>query len=561
MKKRSLGFQIVLYFLTTSIMLLIAINIINYNTTTNIIKSNAEDSANYEINRSGSYIEEYIKKLKNTTNSLANEPSILKYINNNDADSKNRSLSLINSLLSADENLVSAILVTKDGRILSNEPDFEMKTSSNMMSEVWYTDSINNNGMASLSSAKNETLSSNKDTWVISVSKEILDSNNNNLAVLRLDISYKELELYLKQINLGNSGYSFIIDNNNNLVYHTNSTILDNYEEKENLINIANQKDGYISNDKLIKTSSIKNTNWKLVEITSLDRLTTAKSNLIKYFSYTAIISLIIALGGFFIVIKKLLLPIKSLQKTMKNFGNEEHVRAVEFGSTEMIDLAKQFNIMLDKIDSLMINIKEKEQDIRNYELQTLASQINPHFLYNTLDTIIWMAEFNDSEKVINITKSLANFFRLALNDGLEIITLEKEIDHIRQYLYIQKQRYTSKLNYTINEETEIKDFLLPKLVLQPIVENAIYHGIKELEKPGEIEIKTYSDENYIFVTIKDNGKGINNKLNYTGKKLGGVGIKNVDNRLKLYFGEKYSMDIESKENEYTIVKYKFPRE
>lgn len=560
MKKKSLGFQIVLYFLTTSIMLLIAINIINYNTTTNIIKSNAEDNANYEINRSGSYIEEYIKKLKNTTNSLANEHSILTYINDNDENSKNRSLSLINSILSADENLVSAILVTKDGRILSNEPDFEMKTSSNMMSESWYTDSINKNGMVSLSSAKNETLSNNKDTWVISISKEILDSNNNNIAVLRLDISYKELELYLKKINLGNSGYSFIIDNNNNLIYHTDSNILNNYEEKKNLINLANKKDGYIANDKLIKTTNITNTNWTLVEITSLDKLNTAKSDLIKYFSYTTIISLIIALGGFFIIIKKLLLPIKSLQKTMKNFGNEKNIKTEEFGSTEMVDLAKQFNNMLDKINSLMLNIKEKEQDIRNYELQTLSSQINPHFLYNTLDTIIWMAEFNESEKVINLTKSLANFFRLSLNNGLEIITLEKEIDHIRQYLYIQKQRYTSKLNYTIKEEEKIKDFLLPKLVLQPIVENAIYHGIKELEHPGKIEIKTYSDKNYVFITVEDNGKGMKRKLNYNGKKLGGVGIKNVDNRLKIYFGEEYSMDIKSKENEYTIIKYRFPR-
>lgn len=383
--------------------------------------------------------------------------------------------------------------------------------------------------MVSLSSAKNETLSNNKDTWVISISKEILDSNNNNIAVLRLDISYKELELYLKKINLGNSGYSFIIDNNNNLIYHTDSNILNNYEEKKNLINLANKKDGYIANDKLIKTTNITNTNWTLVEITSLDKLNTAKSDLIKYFSYTTIISLIIALGGFFIIIKKLLLPIKSLQKTMKNFGNEKNIKTEEFGSTEMVDLAKQFNNMLDKINSLMLNIKEKEQDIRNYELQTLSSQINPHFLYNTLDTIIWMAEFNESQKVINLTKSLANFFRLSLNNGLEIITLEKEIDHIRQYLYIQKQRYTSKLNYTIKEEEKIKDFLLPKLVLQPIVENAIYHGIKELEHPGKIEIKTYSDKNYVFITVEDNGKGMKRKLNYNGKKLGGVGIKNVD--------------------------------
>ena len=125
--------------------------------------------------------------------------------------------------------------------------------------------------------------------------------------------------------------------------------------------------------------------------------------------------------------------------------------------------------------------VKTEEQNVRRYELRALSAQINPHFLYNTLDTIVWMAEFNDSKRVVEVTKSLAKYFRLALNQGHEQIALKDEIDHVRQYLFIQKQRYSDKLQYEIEEDESIANYKLPKLVLQPLVENAIYHSTKEM--------------------------------------------------------------------------------
>ena len=236
-------------------------------------------------------------------------------------------------------------------------------------------------------------------------------------------------------------------------------------------------------------------------------------------------------------------------------------MRATTKGSPELVDLAQAFNRMLDQIENLMQLVKEEEQNARRYELRALSAQINPHFLYNTLDTIVWMAEFNDGQRVVDLTKSLAKYFRLALNQGQEQISLQDEIDHVRQYLFIQKQRYGDKLNYEILEEEMLGDYQLPKLVLQPLVENAIYHGIKEMDRPGMIRVTSEIKEEQVVLTIYDNGRGfaLSESTDQTLLRLGGVGLKNVDQRLRLQFGTSYHMEIDSKANSYTKITLYLP--
>ena len=213
---------------------------------------------------------------------------------------------------------------------------------------------------------------------------------------------------------------------------------------------------------------------------------------------------------------------------------------------------------MLNHLEQLMMEAREQEQLARVYELKALSSQINPHFLYNTLDTIIWMAEFQDTNRVVSITKALATYFRLALNGGEDLIPLTKEVDHVRQYLYIQQQRYEEKLSYEIQVDENIPDILLPKLVLQPLVENAIYHGIKEINRPGKIQLTVRYQSPSIKITIEDNGVGLK-KQGTSNKALGGVGIQNVKERLALYFGEEFKMEFDSVENSYTKVYLTIP--
>ena len=216
---------------------------------------------------------------------------------------------------------------------------------------------------------------------------------------------------------------------------------------------------------------------------------------------------------------------------------------------------------MLDQIEQLMEAVKIEEQNVRRYELRALSAQINPHFLYNTLDTIVWMAEFNDSKRVVEVTKSLAQYFRLALNQGHEQISLRDEIDHVRQYLFIQKQRYGDKLQYEIEEDESIADYKLPKLVLQPLVENAIYHGIKEIDRQGMIRVTSAAEEGQLILSIYDNGRGfdVNASMDATLLRLGGVGLKNVDQRLRLQFGDDYHMEIQSEPDKFTQISLYLP--
>ena len=265
---------------------------------------------------------------------------------------------------------------------------------------------------------------------------------------------------------------------------------------------------------------------------------------------------------GIWFVLRLWIKHLQNLQAVILKIGSgESNLRAEEKGSPELVDLAQQFNKMLDQIEQLMEAVKTEEQNVRRYELRALSAQINPHFLYNTLDTIVWMSEFNDSKRVVELTKSLAQYFRLALNQGHEQIALKDEIDHVRQYLFIQKQRYGDKLRYEIEEDESLADYKLPKLILQPLVENAIYHGIKEIDRPGIIRVTSTVEEGKLVLSIYDNGCGfdLQDSSEKTLLRLGGVGLKNVDQRLRLQFGEGYRMEIQSEQDIFTLIKIYLP--
>ena len=245
---------------------------------------------------------------------------------------------------------------------------------------------------------------------------------------------------------------------------------------------------------------------------------------------------------------RRLAAPMADLERGMSEIEKLTEISVHRNSFYEVELLAGNYNRMIRRIRALMDEIKEKEETLRHSELNVLVSQINPHFLYNTLDTIVWMAEFNDSERVIALTKSLAAFFRLSLNGGRELVSVADELDHMRQYLYIQKERYGDKLNYEIGEADELSDYTVPKIILQPVVENSIYHGIKPLDGPGYVTVTVKEMGERLIFTVADNGVGFNPEEPQTGKRKGkgSVGLKNVDERLKLYYGPDYGLQIDS---------------
>jgi len=248
--------------------------------------------------------------------------------------------------------------------------------------------------------------------------------------------------------------------------------------------------------------------------------------------------------------------PIINMAKQMKKVEKGDLTARVEVNSEDEIgNLAKSFNIMTEKLGSLVRRIVIEEEEKRNYELNALRAQINPHFLYNTLDSIIWMAECKENDKVIEMTSALSKMLRASINNKEGGVTLGLEIQNAVNYLKIQKFRYSNKLNYRIDIPKKLYDKKAAHLILQPLVENAIYHGIKGKEGIGTITIKAYEkmeDIKILYIKIIDNGIGMKQEdiekiVDKKGKDPYGIGVVNVNKRIALIYGDEYGLEIKSK--------------
>ncbi|WP_174721051.1 cache domain-containing sensor histidine kinase [Streptococcus periodonticum] len=564
MKRYSLLIQLVIYVFIMILALLGIVGGIYYQTSSVAIRQTTEQNTRKTIQQSGQFITSYLQKVKQTTSSLAENEKIKTYAQTPSQENAEQLRQLFATILKTDSDLVSAILVTKDGNLISTDPELTMKTSADMMKEKWYQDAIHKGAMPILTPARRTISHTTGEKWVISIMQEVVDKDGKNLGVVRLDIGYKTLEAYLDQLQLGKEGFTFIVDANHDFVYHPKKAVYSSHVEMKAMAPYLSVKNGYVkSKQAYVSQYQIPNSGWTLIGVSSMEQLHAVQTQILWSFIGTGLFALGVCLIGIWFVLRLWIKPLRDLQATILKVGSgHSDLRANETGSPELVDLARQFNIMLDRIDQLMIAVKEEEQNVRKYELQALSSQINPHFLYNTLDTIVWMAEFNDSKRVVEVTKSLAKYFRLALNQGHEQISLKDEIDHVRQYLFIQKQRYGEKLQYEIKELKQYDDYKIPKLILQPLVENAIYHGIKEMNRQGRIRVSVSENDTQLIVSIYDNGRGFvaSETTNATLVRLGGVGLKNVDQRLQLQFGKSYHMEIKSEENTYTEIRLYFPR-
>lgn len=564
MKRYSLLIQLVIYVFIMILALLGIVGGIYYQTSSVAIRQTTEQNTRKTIQQSGQFITSYLQKVKQTTSSLAENEKIKTYAQTPSQENAEQLRQLFATILKTDSDLVSAILVTKDGNLISTDPELIMKTSADMMKEKWYQDAIHKGAMPILTPARRTISHTTGEKWVISIMQEVVDKDGKNLGVVRLDIGYKTLEAYLDQLQLGKEGFTFIVDSNHDFVYHPKKAVYSSHAEMKAMAPYLSVKNGYVkSKQAYVSQYQIPNSGWILIGVSSMEQLHAVQTQILWSFIGTGLFALGVCLIGIWFVLRLWIKPLRDLQVTILKVGSgHSDLRANETGSPELVDLARQFNIMLDRIDQLMVAVKEEEQNVRRYELQALSSQINPHFLYNTLDTIVWMAEFNDSKRVVEVTKSLAKYFRLALNQGHEQISLKDEIDHVRQYLFIQKQRYGGKLQYEIDELSAYDNYQIPKLILQPLVENAIYHGIKEMNRQGMIRVSVSENDTQLIVSIYDNGRGFvaSETTNATLVRLGGVGLKNVNQRLQLQFGKSYHMEIKSEENTYTEIRLYFPK-
>ena len=290
---------------------------------------------------------------------------------------------------------------------------------------------------------------------------------------------------------------------------------------------------------------------------------------------YSILLPLIIgfSIAAAWIISASIYIPIKKLQDlTTTITKNDLQALLSSENVDEITELGMSFNIMTSKIRDLLDSKVREQENLKKAELKALQAQINPHFLYNTLDTIVWMSESNQPGQVIEIVRALSSFFRIALSRGKEWISIRQEIEHVRSYLLIQKFRYRDILDYEIEVDEKILDGTILKLTLQPIVENALYHGIKNKRNGGTIRVRARkADHNLVLLEVQDDGLGFTpNKLSQIQAAItndseeilqseSGFGLENVHKRIQLYYGTQYGLSVESQYQNGTRVTIAIP--
>jgi two-component system, sensor histidine kinase YesM len=299
--------------------------------------------------------------------------------------------------------------------------------------------------------------------------------------------------------------------------------------------------------------------------VSYLDELFSGTKEAEYFFILLAIFCFSIAVVLSWIISRRISRPIESLRKSMQEVesGNFD-IDITVSTKNEVYRLARDCDIAVKKVRDLILQNKLEQEMKRKLELRALQAQINPHFLYNTLDSIIWMIELGESEQAIEMTSSLAKFFRLGVNRGSEIVSIRTEVEYLESYLTIQKIRYKNKLEYSLSFPSDLLELKILKLLVQPLVENAIYHGIKNKESTGYLRVTGELSGETVLIRISDNGMGMadekledlrrslaelgdgDERIASGDSKSGGVGIRNVQDRIRLYFGPGYGVVFES---------------
>lgn len=368
--------------------------------------------------------------------------------------------------------------------------------------------------------------------------------------------------------------YCYLLDENNHLIYHPFLRLIQSELYEEKTLEGVSECEEYLLETYedvqwVIEKQQIGYTGWNVVVVNSLANIQEENINLY-YMAW-----LLLLLVGIILIFFDILLfqnftdPIYQLMYVMNEFGKGNYQeKAKEVGVGELKSLSQHFNHMADKLQKQMDEICRNEREKQKMEKKLLQSQINPHFLYNTLDSIIWMIQsgkYDGAEQMISL---LAKFFRVSLSQGEDMIPLEKELEHAISYLAIQNIRFKDKFEFNVNADKNLMKYLCPKLSIQPLLENAIYHGMDGMYEDGEININVYEKENVIYIDVVDNGLGMpaekieyimNNKV-VSSKRGSGIGVRNVNERIKLIYGNQYGISIASELDEGTTATITIPK-
>ena len=478
------------------------------------------------------------------------------------------------------DKIESLALYGNEGRLIASEPVAVEKENIDVKGQDWYKNAESAIENVHFSIPHIQNLYEDglyRYHWVVSLSRyvDINDGEIPGSGVLLVDMKYSVIEDVLKQINDSSEGiYYYMISRDGQMIYHPRKTEMARGLFEENSLKASGYEEGTYEittngHKESVVVGNIAYTGWKLIGVVP-ESVQTARINNFRYYIFTTIMVLMMMLlEGNRLISRKISKPIRKLDESVKTYEAGGKTDIYIGGSSEIRHLGYSVQRSYERIETLMEEIIRQQNERRKSELDALQSQINPHFLYNTLESITWMIEAQKNEEAVIMISELAKLLRVSLSRGKTIIPVKDELQHSISYMNIQLVRYKERFQMEFQTDKEIEDYCIVKLVIQPILENAIYYGVGNMDEDdeGKITVRGEKKEDDIYIIIEDNGMGMRKEVlenilkdnNKVPKHGSGVGVINVHSRIQLMFGEQYGLEIYSEPDEGTRVVIHIP--
>lgn len=575
MKPGGIQSTLMLVFSFISVLTMLLMGILMYMRFSMLSRQETTESSRKLMEQTGESMEDYLVNMRQISDAV-----YYNVVKENDFyDEKEDIQRGMNLLYEANRDKLRTIAIyNRDGSLVAAEPVASQKEDPDVTRQEWYQKAVDKMENIHFSIPHIQNLfddNSFRYYWVISSSRavELTENRNSQTGVLLVDMDFSSISRMMKQINeVSNGQYYYLCDNNGQIIYHPRQIQISDGICKENSVEAASYKDGVYDEEfegirRKVIVNTISYTGWKLVGVIPYSLFSHEMIN-IRYF-----IGMVILLMAMMLIIinrvvtQRISRPILKLNNSVMEYEAGKKPEIYIGGSSEIRHLGYSIQSSYEKSEKLMQEIVWEQNERRKSELDALQSQINPHFLYNALDSITWMIEGERNDEAAFMISQLAKLFRISLSKGHTIISVRDELQHAKSYMNIQRIRYKDAFSVTFDVDPELEEYCAVKLTLQPILENSINYGVDPMDDCGEIFIRVKKEDDMLILSVEDNGIGMSQEevsllltdSNRKRKHGSGVGLININNRLQILFGKEYGLLIESEPDEGTRVSIRIP--